>query len=155
MTSALPSPVPKFRRASASRSQNPFWSWIKHPEIRGGRRLVPRWPQGSTPGYVSRKVFRADASAGGARRAGTKPFVRESNARAGQARARPWLQLLRERVPKWPSPQRRVRGRGDGWCTVRTLGNGNGCAHQWGVGDSQKVAGLEVGRATDGQDLSP
>ena len=58
--------------------------------------VVPRWPQGSTPGYVIRKLFRADTSAGGARRAGTKPFLWESNARAGQARARPWLQPLRE-----------------------------------------------------------
>ena len=33
--------------------------------------------------------------------------------------------------------------------------NGNGRAHQWGVGDSQKVAGLKVGRATVAEDLSP
>ena len=49
----------------------------------------------------------------------------------------------------------RVRGQGDGWCTVRTLENGNGCAHRWGVCDSQKVAGLDFGRATDGEKLSP
>ena len=42
---------------------------------------------------------------------------------------------------------RRVRGWGDGWCTVRTLENGNGGAHQWGVSDSQKIAGLKVGVA--------
>ena len=153
VTGALPSGT-EISKGVREKEPKSVWELEKHPRIRRGRRLVPRWPQGSIPGYESRNYFGAHASASGARRAGRKSFFRESNARAGQARARPWLQLLRERIPQWPPPQARSwAGRRLVHCSYS--GNGNGCAHQWGVGDSQKIAGLEVGRATDGEDQSP
>ena len=49
---------------------------------------------------------------------------------------------------------RHVRGRGEGGGAARALENTNGFAHLRHVDESQKIAGLKVGRAKHGKDLS-